>query len=72
MLKHQTLEKVSVDVYEENHQFFASVDFANSQHSLGPVASRDEIYQLVFGFISDLRLFAEANSKMFHRGKFNE
>jgi hypothetical protein len=72
MLKHQTLEKVSVDVYEENHQFFASVDFASSQHSLGPVTSRDEIYQLVFSFISDLRLLAEANSTRFYRGKSNE
>ena len=72
MLKHQTLEKVSVDVYEENHQFFASVDFADSQHSLGPVTSRDEIYQLVFSFISDLRLHAEANSTRFYIEKSNE
>lgn len=63
MLKHQSLDKVSVDVYEKNRQFFASVDFANKQHALGPTATRDEIYQLVFSFIAGLRLVAELKSK---------
>jgi len=72
MSKHQALEKVCVEVYEENHQFFASVDFANSQHSIGPVTSRDEIYQLVFSFISDLRLAAEVYNTKSHRERYNE
>ncbi len=63
MMKHKSLDKVSVDVYQRNRQFFASVDFANRQHALGPTATRDEIYQLVFSFIADLRLVANSNCK---------
>lgn len=56
-------EKVSIDVIERNEQFFADVGFSNGRHSLGPTASRDEIYSLIFGFISDLRLVAELERK---------
>lgn len=62
MSKHQSLGKVSVDVYEESRQFFANVDFASSHQSLGPASTRDEIYQMIFSFISDLRLIAEVNN----------
>jgi len=63
MFKRKYLDKVSVDVYERNRLYFASVDFANKQHALGPVTTRDEIYQLVFSFVSDLKLIAELNAK---------
>lgn len=59
MARRLSSSKVSVDVFEKDREFFASVDLAESQHSLGPTASRDEIYHLIFNFISDLRLVAE-------------
>ena len=59
MAKQLSSKKVSVDVIEKDRKFFASVDLADSQHSLGPTTSREEIYHLVFSFISDLRLVAE-------------
>ena len=62
MAEYQFPAKVSVDVYEENRKFFASVDFADSKHALGPAGTRDEIYQLVFSFISDIPLVAEINN----------
>jgi hypothetical protein len=63
MLNRKYLDKVSVDVFERDRHFFASVDFANKQHALGPATTRDEIYQLVFSFVSDLKLMTEINAK---------
>ena len=59
MAKQQASNKLLVDVFEKDKKYFANVDFSNSQHSLGPSTSRDEIYHLIFSFISDLRLVAE-------------
>jgi len=59
----QISDKVSVDVIKRDKQFFADVGFNNSTHSLGPTTSRDEIYNLIFGFISDLKLVAELERK---------
>lgn len=59
MKKHQGLQKVSVDVVRKGKQYFASVGWHQSRHLLGPAESRDEIYQQVYGYISDLRLVAE-------------
>lgn len=61
MAKQQLANKVSVDIVEKDRKFFASVDLADSQHSLGPTATKDEIYHLVHSFISDLRLMSEIN-----------
>jgi hypothetical protein len=71
MLKHQSFDKVSVDVYQENRQFFAAVDFAESKHSLGPTSTRDEMYQLIFSFIADLRLIAELNHSRHDKARTN-
>ena len=62
-MSRQSTDKVSVDVIKRDKQFFADVGFNNSTHSLGPANSRDEIYSQIFGFISDLRLVAELESK---------
>lgn len=62
-MSQQLFDKVSVDVVERDKEFYADVDFNNATHSLGPTRSRDEIYSLIFGFISDLRLVAELESK---------
>jgi hypothetical protein len=62
-MSQQLPEKVSVDVIERDQQFFADVGFNESKHSLGPTKSRDEIYSLIFGFISDLKLVAELERK---------
>ena len=62
-MSQQIFDKVSVDVVERDQEFYADVDFNNATHSLGPTQSRDEIYSLIFGFISDLRLIAELESK---------
>lgn len=62
-MSQQLFDKVSVDVVERDKQYFADVDFDNVTHSLGPTRSRDEIYSLIFSFISDLRLVAELESK---------
>lgn len=62
-MSQQIFDKVSVDVVERDKGFFADVDFNNATHSLGPTRSRDEIYHLVFSFISDLRLIAELEHK---------
>ena len=59
MAKQLTSSKVSVDVFEKDREYFASVDFADSSHSLGPTATKDEIYNLVYSFISDLDLLTE-------------
>jgi len=59
MSQQQSFEKVSVDIVERDEQFFASVGIDNACHSLGPTRSRDEIYSLIYGFISDLRLITE-------------
>ena len=59
MAKQLSSNKVSVDVFEKDKKFFASVDFADSQHSLGPTVTKDEIYSLVYSFIADLTLIAE-------------
>lgn len=56
-------DKVSVDVVERDEKYYADVGFNNATHSLGPTHSRDEIYGLIFGFLSDLRLVAELESK---------
>lgn len=58
-MSQQSTDKVSVDVIERDEQFFADVGFNNTTHSLGPTKSRDEIYSLIYGFISDLSLVAE-------------
>ena len=65
-------EKVSVDVIKKDRQFYADVGLANSRHSLGPVKSRDEIYQLIFNFISDLRLVSELEQKRRHQQQHNK
>lgn len=62
MARQQLATKVSIDIIEKDRKYFASVDFADSQHSLGPTTSKDEIYHLVYSFISDLRLIAEIDS----------
>lgn len=62
-MSQQIFDKVSVDVVERDQEFYADVDFNNATHLLGPTRSRDEIYSLIFGFISDLRLIAELESK---------
>ncbi len=62
MLNHQSLRKVSVDVYKKNCQFFTSVDLGNLYRLLGPASSCDEIYHLVFSFISDLCQVAEMDN----------
>ena len=62
-MSQQLPDKVSVDVIERDEQFFADVGFDNGKHSLGPTKSRDEIYSLIFGFISDLKLVAELERK---------
>lgn len=62
-MSQQLPEKVSVDVIERDQQFFADVGFNESKHCLGPTKSRDEIYSLIFGFISDLKLVAELERK---------
>ena len=59
MSQQQSFEKVSVDVVEQDEQYIANVDFNDACHSLGPTTSRDEIYNLIYGFISDLRLISE-------------
>jgi len=69
MAKQQSANKVSVDVYEKDRKFFASVDLADSQHSLGPSASREEIYHQIFNFISDLRLVAEIDQAQQHSSR---
>jgi len=58
-----TSDKVSIDVIKRDKQFFADVGFNDSHHSLGPTQSRDEIYSLIFGFISDLKLVSELERK---------
>jgi len=63
MLTRKYFDKVSVDVHERNRQFFASVDFANTQYALGPATTRDEIYQLIFSFVADLKLLPELDAK---------
>jgi len=63
MLQRVLPEKVSVDVIEENKQFYANVGVGQSHHSLGPAKTRDEIYQLIFSFIHDIRLIAEIEFK---------
>jgi len=63
MLLPEVPVKVAVDVIEKNKQYFATVDFNYSCHSLGPAKSRDEIYQLIFNLIQDLRLIAEIENK---------
>ena len=62
-MNRQLFDKVSVDVVERDQSFYADVDFNNAMHSLGPTRSRDEIYSLIFGFISDLKLVAELEAK---------
>lgn len=62
-MSRQSPDKVTVEVMKRDQQFFADVGFNNTIHSLGPASSRDEIYGLIFGFISDLRLVAELDSK---------
>ena len=57
--RQQLVEKVSVDVIERDKQYFADIGMASSTHSLGPTQSRDEIYHLIYNFISDLRLISE-------------
>ncbi|MGD8571307.1 MAG: hypothetical protein PVG89_08175 [Gammaproteobacteria bacterium] len=61
MANHFVSEKVQVDVYERNRKYFANVGWHQSRHSLGPADTRDEIYQLVYGFLSDLKLMKELN-----------
>lgn len=63
MAKHHALEKVLVDVFCRDRKYFANVGWFQSRHSLGPANSRDEIYQLVYSFISDLRLVSEIHQK---------
>ncbi|WP_455375212.1 hypothetical protein [Kaarinaea lacus] len=62
-MSQQSPDKVSVDVVKRDEQFFADVGFNDAKHSLGPTKSRDEIYSLIFGFISDLRLITELERK---------
>ena len=62
MAKQLSSSKVSVEVYEKDRRYCASIDFAESSHSLGPAATKDEIYRLVFDFIADLRLIDEINN----------
>ena len=63
MSQQQFPAKVSVDVIKKHKQFYADVGLVDSRHSLGPVNSRDEIYQLIFNFISDLKLVSELEQK---------
>lgn len=62
-MSQQSTDKVSVDVIRRDKQFFADIGFNNTTHSLGPTKSRDEIYSLIYGFISDLSLIAELERK---------
>ena len=62
-MSQQSTDKVSVDVIKRDKQFFANVGFNNAVYSLGPAGSRDEIYNMIYRFISDLRLVAELESK---------
>ena len=55
-----------MNVFEKSAKLFVSVDFANSQHSLGPSISRDEIYHRIFNFTSDLGLVAELQQAQQH------
>ena len=68
MSQQQTFEKVSVDVVKRDQQFFANVGVNDASHSLGPTTSRDELYSLIFGFISDLRLISELERKRITSG----
>ena len=63
MLQTELPEKVSIEVIEKDKHFFANVGFNQSRHSLGPTTSRDEIYQLIFNFIHDIRLISEIEYK---------
>ena len=62
MLKQQFLGKVSVEVHEKTRQFFANLDLENLHYSLCPASSRDEIYQRIFRYLSELSLVVEANN----------
>jgi len=63
MLQSEVPDKVSIEVIEKDKVFFADVGFNHSRHSLGPTNSRDEIYQLIFNFIQDIRLISELEKK---------
>lgn len=51
--------KVSVNVFQKDRKYFANIQWYQTQQSLGPADSRDDIYQLVYGFLADLKLAAE-------------
>lgn len=72
MSKHRYPEKVSVNVIQKDRQFYADVGLVNASHFLGPVNSRDEIYQLIFNFISDIRLISELEQKRKLQPRIND
>ena len=51
-------DKVSIDIIAKGKQYYADVGFGQTHHSLGPVESREEIYQLIFDLIHDIRIIA--------------
>jgi hypothetical protein len=51
--------KVSVNVFQKDRKYFANIQWYQAQQSLGPADSRDDIYQLVYGFLADLKLATE-------------
>ena len=52
---------VSVDIYERDQQFYANAQVAEAVHSLGPAQCKEDLYQLIYGLLSDLPLIEESN-----------
>lgn len=52
---------VSVDIFEKDQQFYANAQVAEALHELGPVQSKEELYQIIYGLLSDLPLIEESN-----------
>ena len=52
---------VSVDIFEKDQQYYANAQVAEALHELGPARTREDLYQLIYGLLSDLPLIEENN-----------